>query len=461
MKIGNNSIVSAILSTMCTFCSNWSTHNKNFIIPMKVILFGSVLLTMFATPLFAANYYVKSGGSVGSGISWDNAYNALPSSLVRGDIYYIAGGTYSGRTFNTATSGTSVITIKGATVADHGTDNGWSSSYSVENTRATWTSAIRFDTSYWVWDGSVGSLTENTTAYGFILSSMTYPVYIGTSGTSNITISHVYAKSPTADVEREFLSTATTASNNNNITVSHSFLDGWQNGMSGNGAGTADNWVFEYNLAYNMYSSSAHHGEWINPNGPVFSGFIARYNIFKGSPGGTGTIVANNSNNTGAKIYGNVFNDLHNGNGIITGTSVAQLINAVVYNNTFLNCSGGNPIGGTGQGSGNLAYNNLIYNSAAGLGGGFTSDYNAYFSTTGSPSETHKQTGSSNPFVNSAGGDYHLISATTAGKALPSPYNTDMNGNTRGADGVWDRGAFEFTSGGRIPSPPSIMGITK
>ncbi len=37
----------------------------------------------------------------------------------------------------------------------------------------------------------------------------------------------------------------------------------------------------------------------------------------------------------------------------------------------------------------------------------------------------------------------HLTGAL-AGVSLASPYNMDMDGKTRGADGTWDRGAYEF-----------------
>jgi hypothetical protein len=41
---------------------------------------------------------------------------------------------------------------------------------------------------------------------------------------------------------------------------------------------------------------------------------------------------------------------------------------------------------------------------------------------------------------------------------LSSPYNVDMNGTVRGADGSWDRGAFEF-SGQSVPAPPAPNGV--
>src|SRR5574337_727949 len=109
-----------------------------------------VVFTTFLFPAFswAAAHYIRQGASGTACSDWGaNACNALPSTLVRGDIYYIAGGSYSGRTFSTPESGTALITIKGATIADHGTDVGWSDGYSVQNTQAKWTSGLTFASS--------------------------------------------------------------------------------------------------------------------------------------------------------------------------------------------------------------------------------------------------------------------------------------------------------------------------
>ncbi|MGD1082667.1 MAG: hypothetical protein ABR881_30500 [Candidatus Sulfotelmatobacter sp.] len=49
--------------------------------------------------------------------------------------------------------------------------------------------------------------------------------------------------------------------------------------------------------------------------------------------------------------------------------------------------------------------------------------------------------------------DPHLNDGTT----LPAPYNVDPLGLTRGADGTWERGAFEFVNGGGAPAPPTDL----
>src|ERR1700752_4792256 len=99
-----------------------------------------VVLMLSSFAMAAANHYVlSSANGNSSGSDWTNACKDFTgscsvSSLVRGDTYYVGTGTYSGRTFDTAASGTQMITIKGATAADHGTSTGWSNTIGVDVT---------------------------------------------------------------------------------------------------------------------------------------------------------------------------------------------------------------------------------------------------------------------------------------------------------------------------------------
>ncbi|MGZ3806381.1 MAG: hypothetical protein ACXVB4_19375, partial [Pseudobdellovibrionaceae bacterium] len=96
----------------------------------KTGVFFFFLLSAFTSLSLAATLYVRPGASGNnSGSDWSNAYNGLPSSLTRGNTYYLAPGNYGDHTFNDANSGTSLITLKKATAADHGTESGWSSTY--------------------------------------------------------------------------------------------------------------------------------------------------------------------------------------------------------------------------------------------------------------------------------------------------------------------------------------------
>ena len=112
-------------------------------------------------------YCVRAGGSgANNGSDWNNAFSSLPSSLQRGATYYIADGNYGGYTFDDPTSGTTRITIKKAIQSDHGRDTGWQSSYG--DGQAVFGGSIRFQTSYWTFDGQTGGGPNNwKTGFGF------------------------------------------------------------------------------------------------------------------------------------------------------------------------------------------------------------------------------------------------------------------------------------------------------
>jgi hypothetical protein len=79
----------------------------------------------------ANTFYVRAGATGnGSGSDWTNAYTQLPSNLTRGAIYYVADGTYPSYAFVLpANSSATLITVKKATPANHGTGVGWSDGY--------------------------------------------------------------------------------------------------------------------------------------------------------------------------------------------------------------------------------------------------------------------------------------------------------------------------------------------
>ena len=57
-------------------------------------------------------------------------------------------------------------------------------------------------------------------------------------------------------------------------------------------------------------------------------------------------------------------------------------------------------------------------------------------------------------FTSIANKDFSLKTAVGGGMSLPSPFNIDPNGVTRGGDSAWDRGAYEFGSSGVVVIQP-------
>jgi hypothetical protein len=85
----------------------------------------------------------------GDGSDWNNikAISTLtPSGWVRGNIYYLAKGSYGSANFETAESGSLSIAIKKATAADHGPNAGWLDPYGDEQAINT---GMSVTTDYW------------------------------------------------------------------------------------------------------------------------------------------------------------------------------------------------------------------------------------------------------------------------------------------------------------------------
>jgi hypothetical protein len=430
-------------------------------------------------PALAANHYVRAGATgAANGNDWTNAYTSLPSSLIRGDTYYIADGSYAGRTFSTATSGTTLITIKKATVADHGTDTGWNSTYG--DGQVQFTSGLQFTTNNWLLDGQTGGGAENNWNQNFGIkitetNDANAVIKIGIIGSpgaaNNITIRHVemQGKGSVSSNGGSYSNDGLAVYGAIGVTLSYF----WMHGI---GRGplfiSAQNVLIEHGWVQSYFGSPSAHSEiasiW------SFAGKVGdmtfRYNLFTDIQS-TGGIMWDNSANTSAKlsIYGNVFYKPAGAvwgvaNGLIggwTGGGGEEFHNASVYNNTFINVDQESLSTLPNIASNNTASNNLFYNCQSPNFSKFaTHDYNHYINSGGTHSETHGTSAASgDPFVNFSSFNFRLKAATSAGQTLASPLNLDAFGLTRGADGNWDRGAFEFVSGGAptlLPAPQNL-----
>ncbi|MCZ2076655.1 MAG: right-handed parallel beta-helix repeat-containing protein [Bryobacterales bacterium] len=421
-----------------------------------------VLASSFAFHSSAADLYVRQGATGdGSGRDWANAYPNFPASLSRGNTYYVADGSYAGDTFDTPTSGTTVITIKKATVGDHGTDTGWSSSYGDGQAQF---GPLSFTTKYWVLDGA--TRTGPKSGHGIVITtgSNTNPSSKGIrlNGSGNITIRYVEiaGHGPDGDGGGNDLIYASSAVDN--VTIQYCYLrDAGRVHLLSRGG---RNWVLEHSVMYKNESVSSEHAESWSPGRT--SDVIVRFNLFEETRG-TG-IIATLDNHPGPdnwEIYGNVFLSCVSNNGAITTDSESSWTNVKVYNNTFANGTGYAQGLRVDQGSGASweVHNNIWYNNASvrfSAPDTLPHDYN-WFYQSGTQSEAHIQNGTGDPFVDLKNGNLRLSGATNAGIAIAlSQYKVDMDGNTRGSDGGWDRGAYEFGPSSNPPSPPQNLTVT-
>jgi len=400
------------------------------------------------------NHYIRQGATgSNTGTDWTNAWTALPAALFRGDTYYIATGSYGSYTFDDPVSGTQYITIKKAISSDHGTDAGWQSSYGDGQTIFSgWT----FNTNYLTIDGQVGGGPNSwNMGHGIAVRNLAaHLIYGNTILVSNITLLHIEidgTSNEPADRDAVYL-----ISGAKDLTMRYMYIhdigcDIFQ--LRGN----FTNFTLEYSKLSRNNSSASCHGDVFEYDNGTALNWIHRYNLFEDVEGTYLWGTHESGTFDGAQIYGNVIYRKSAGqfsNGMVSALSGGGTIqNIRFYNNTIygldINVAGFGYI----RGSNNLVYNNIWYLNGASLNlDGVTHDYN-WFYNAGNQNETHIQTGSSNPFINSINGDFHLLTPTNAGLTLPIPYNIDPDGNIRGADGIWDRGAFEYSENVTCPTP--------
>lgn len=438
-------------------------------------LLAILLACILAAPANAAYLFVRDGGNTSScrGTGW-NAACDQPSSAEaiaqRGDVICIAKGTYNGWTNNVPVSGTTPITIRATTAADHCSDVGWSADYAGT---AQINGTVFFNSNYWIFDG----LTKNPdwrTGYGFKITHTGDATAIqGTA--SYITTQYVEVQGSGPDDAGPTNDGVYFINSSTNLTFRHMFLH--DQGRAQFILRGTKNSLFEYILVARNESVPAQHSEAVSLFEGAPSGNVFRYWICEDIEG-TGCIVVGGTDG-GAPATDNTFCGIlaywtaaypHPGqtgsyvsNGTVTSWTAEQASNSRYYNSTVIIP----PTGGiyftfgnfhVGPGSGNYSYNNLYVSSGAiggriAYGSGITHDYNGY-SGSSAFGEAHGQTGvAMSVFQNTAAYDFRLAVPTTPGTPLADPCNMDMLGNTRGIDG-WDKGAFEFgTAAGDTTAP--------
>jgi len=443
----------------------------------------------------------------GDGTSWAcastsggvGALTTLPNLTTwgRGNTYYFARGTYGDvattTTISTATSGTATINIYRATSDAHGTDTGWSAALATG--QAIWqgkdglSSRFSIRASYVNFDGIVGSGDDPST-YGFYFPSpdsycdnatqtqtmlgIPQTGYSGTLNISNALIAHTafitcgydyQAQGSQDPIFSNPLSGSYMTIRNNYFSQGSTNIGffRWSHGI------IKDNY-FESNWS----NSATAHGQQISGDGTT--DITVSGNIFRNS---AIFVIGNHANTGSGNRRWNVYNNIVTGENdcatcSMTGgfTAVSGLpdtqLESYFHHNTFynINLGGRGPVfvaNITSLADKSYAYNNLFYNVTNGrmdnpgyTSGAIVHDYNAYISSTGYTTEDHMTTGSSDPFINSSGENFHLTAHTDAGTALSSPFNVDYDGITRAA---FDRGAYEYVSGDTTP-PVAPSGLS-
>ena len=460
---------------------------------MKKFLPVRWVALLLATMLFgvvctdAQNIYCVRLGATGAnnGLDWSNAYSSLPASLVRGATYYLAAGNYGSKTFNTPNSGTNVITIRAATIANPGNVTNWNNAYAGQ---VIFTADCALQSDYWTFDGQ----TRSNYTSGYNLKFLNSTDGSGNNVDIDLNDSKTFTNIRFTYCEFEGTHGVFGLSDEgitiypqcNNFYIGYCYMhDFGGNPIIANyGGGSGSGYTFEYTCFYkNHQSYNSDHAEAMSMAG---SNLTVRYCWFQDiiSSGFITDASGGSPPISNWAIYGNVFfwdsafaalSTSFIGDGIVGFFGETYSGYFYFYNNTI--------VGITNTATQVSVYNSGMYGvPTAGMSpcyvqnniwwdcetiedvGGVSADYNSYYQcSNGSDTGAHSVTSTSNPFVNSSAASlagFALAAATAPGLALPAPYNTDILGNARGADGVWDRGAFEF-GGATSTNPPVISGL--
>lgn len=474
-----------------------------------------LLFILVSTSAFGANVCVgpASSGSA-SGADWSNKKQWSSLTPVRGDVYYLEDGAYAAKTLSTAASGTTLITIRKATVADHGSSTGWSDT--MGDGQAVIANTLTLDSPYWVIDGAARSGIRS--GYGIVVDNYTSPIanangslrcgttnpsqadgtiirYVEVHGSNNLNYSSGFADEGITTPAN----TGGASQQTDGLTIEYCWIH--ETGGSNFGFRYSSAHVVQYCVIERNHSSNAAHAE-----GFVLSHTVnttIRYNLISDIEG-TGYIATpSGTHNTvgGLYVYGNVFETPTSptrggvGDGIVAIFDCDVTGGLYFYNNTIVNFRdavtwpGGttynytNPGFDIGIGNVNTSVdvlvcaNNLWVSCDAPANptldpdsniASFSWVNNAVYSTTmfTGTGVSGTQTIGTMPLTAWTSGDYTLTGATTAGTTLSSPYATDPTGASRGADGTWDRGAYEYASGGGgdttapTPNPATFASVT-
>jgi len=398
-------------------------------------------------------HYVREGAAGrNDGTDWENAWTVLPDTLERGHVYLVADGNYPGCTFDDPESGDDFITVKKATASDPACTEtaGWDDSYGDGTALFP---ALVFRTGRYEVDGVVG---EAEGPRGFEIFSdaaadESPDLVVIDENVGRITLRRLDIHRPSMDYRAAGIYAA--RGGNRDIVVSYCHIHdifGVHFYFIG-----SDSVLIEHSWMARNKSTAEWHSESIQARG--VTNMTVRYCWFEDIQG-TGVIVSGSGNSAGWEIYGNVFNGLEVGHGAVADNMNDSITNVLVYNNTILRGASHSGIRFFNSAGGNVARNNLWYGCDIVVHEGVDYDYN-YYSDCGftyafetGPNEPPKDgTGTASsltddPFADSAGRDLHLAAPLDGwpGVSLEPAYAADFDGLTRGADGVWDRGAFEY-----------------
>ncbi len=372
---------------------------------MRSVVICLSVLFLSAVVVPAATLYVRFGArGKGNGSDWANAYPALPETLVRGNTYYIADGTYSGVIFHAPESGQTLITVKKATALDHGTNTGWYNAYG--DGEARFTDTLAFASGYWLLDGQTGGGDGSwTTGFGFhVVRGAGSPVIYKAPNANFITLKHMNIEGDYGDGDGTGnANDGICLAQGNNITVSYCYIHDVGRCLF---FGRADFVTIDHCYGGAFESTSNEHSEiasiWdTDGDGIGPHNWTVRHSIWTHLEG-TGGFMMDGAALTIDDCVFYQLNQAGGGNGAIGTWTASKLVGLTISNTSFINLH--YPAVGilNGDDTGTF-YNNTVTNSF--IGPTFSRllhDYNSYGAVLdGAPIDAH-------PVVQSNPNDFGL-----------------------------------------------------
>jgi hypothetical protein len=487
----------------------------NGVLDMQKYRFLALFLMMFtvlaAECLGACHAVGPAAAGNGSGSSWTNRM-VLPSTLTRGDTYYLTDGTYAAYTFATPNSGTTRITIKKAQSYDYGrAADGCSNDIS-----AGWNAAT-MGSGQAVFPELFGS--TNTPQPGYVTwdgNGTSTGIGCGTAPSQNKSASDCGLRiSINAIGQDSGFDIGANNNDGNHRSPGWTFrYFEWQGGGDANNGAQSEELIRCRGGCDNALVQNS----WMHDSGcdffkiPWTTGFTVQNTYMRQNASSStchGQLFYSEVTPTNVDFHSNIIQDIQ-GTGLWVCLTGCQASNWNIYNNviwmptgdtrpgtsngifacinsgnrcTNLNFIGNTVINYTADYSGAFGTycdgnpdtitweNNLFYlvHPADRInfqvcGGTIAHNHNSYLSS-GTPlccttgTDVIVTSGSPNPFVDWTNVNFNLASQNnnwSNGVALAAPFNVDALGNPRpGPDGVWNRGAYEYTSG--APAPPTNL----
>jgi hypothetical protein len=420
------------------------------------------VLVGVALPASADSHYIRAGATgADDGSSWANAWTSFADvTWVRGDTYFVAGGTYSENVLVAAEPAAGKwIRVRKANATDNSKDASWLASYA--NDQALIKGAVRLANGCVELDGVTG---KGTSGHGFKIHNPDESTVLAMAYNSGpYHVYHCEVRGPTR--------------------YSKEMFDGihYNNGSPQKGLHIANCWVHEcgrngLTIGCTVGTSYEDYGMLFENNvieqtggnlrgghsNPIQIGYatgdaylIIRNNVFRNNVGSAPVtyLGGRGSQHRFSRIYNNLFiitDRSKNGcsPGVIWAHAGATSCkNIEIYNNTFYGVRLGQCALDTVGGENNVLVNNVWENCEfTGRHRGFSVESNnGYFGNTGRgvPKGSKDQVnGDSTTFVNAREGDFSLLPngyAVDAGIDLSSMFATDFAGKARGDK--WDIGA--------------------